>query len=50
MNIHGNFCGALENCKKCESLAQRIFPRLRYSVINLPTYAHGFSIIYLLYA
>ena len=26
-----NFCGALENCEKRESLAQRIFPHLRYS-------------------
>ena len=26
-----NFCGALENHEKRESLAQRIFPRLWYS-------------------
>ena len=25
-----NFCGTPENREKCESLAQRIFPRLRY--------------------
>ena len=27
-----NFRGALENCENCESLAQRIFPHLRYSI------------------
>ena len=25
-----NFHGTLENCEKCESVAQQIFPRLRY--------------------
>ena len=25
-----NFCGMPENCEKCESLAQQIFPHLRY--------------------
>ena len=29
-----NFCGTLENCEKCESLAQQIFPRLRYVSIH----------------
>ena len=27
-----NFCGTVENCKKYKSLAQQIFPRLRYAV------------------
>ena len=28
------FRGTPENCEKCESLAQRIFPDLRYSISN----------------
>ena len=32
-----NFRGALENCEKPESLAQRIFPRLRCTVICIIT-------------
>ena len=27
-----NFCSTLENCEKCESLAQRISTHLRYSI------------------
>ena len=32
-NSRENFCGTLKNCENHESLAQRIFPRLRYSMI-----------------
>ena len=29
-NSRGNFHGTLKNCKNCKSLAQQIFPHLRY--------------------
>ena len=42
-----NFRGTPENCEKCESLAQQIFPHLRYTVIE---YSHlragGYVIFY----
>ena len=31
-DIHKNFCDTPEMCKKCESLAQQIFPHLWYSL------------------
>ena len=33
-NSQENFCGKLKNHKNHKSLAQRIFPRLRYLVLH----------------